>query len=261
MALEGTIKVPAVGPVKKTWALGGLGILGIILGVAYWRHLKTKTAPAAGTAAAGGSGFTSGFTGGADPFPPDGTVGDPTDPNSTDPNTGMTYGNEQAGTGGGIFGGGGGGGTQGPGSFTSNAAWDQAAQSYLEGIGSNPQVVAAALGKYLHGDVVTPAQQTVIESATAAEGEPPVPGPGGFPPNIRLHHPGPPPAKKKVKVPDVTQKTYPFAKSILAKDGLKARRAGAGPAVVDQAPRAGTEVDKGSTVILHMGQFHLQQGK
>lgn len=213
MALEGTIKVPAVGPVKKTWALAGLGILGVILGVAYWRHLKAGQAPAAVTkapaAAAGSSG--SGGGGGGD------------NDGSRDSSTG--------------------------GGFATNAAWDRAAQTYLEAIGSNPQVVADALGKYLHGDAVTEAQQIVIESAIGAEGEPPVSGPGGFPPNIRVRKGGPGPKPEQVTVPDVLGKTYANAAKIVRQAGLKPEREGPG-VIVQERPAAGELVRRGSTVVL-----------
>jgi len=79
--LSGSVKVPGVGTVPKgAVAAGILGVLGLI----WWSKRKSSTAAPAGT--------------GTDPFPPDGTSGDPTDPNSTDPATGMTYGDENSGS-------------------------------------------------------------------------------------------------------------------------------------------------------------------
>jgi hypothetical protein len=75
----------------------------------------------------------------------------------------------------------------GPGSFTNNAAWSQAAVEYLQGIDSNTDgsVIAAALGAYINGQGVTSAQRSIIEQAIAFEGMPPVGGTNGYPPNIK----------------------------------------------------------------------------
>lgn len=273
MALTGTVKIPGVGPVKKTWAVAGLGILGIILGVAYYRHAKAK--PAAGTAAPAGTGIQAGLNYAAnDPYPPDGTIGDPTNPYSTDPATGITYGDEQAGYGttafgGGYAGGGGGGvgyippgGSGGGPPFSTNAAWFQAAESWLvDNLGSSPPVVAAALGKYLAGAPVTTAQQTIINEATGAMGLPPVAGKNGYPPSIRLvaTHPGGRGGggggggTVKVKVPNVVGMSARQAITVITRAGLKAS-APAGTQVAwnvgSQNPKAGTLVAKGSTVVL-----------
>lgn len=70
--------------------------------------------------------------------------------------------------------------------FTSNAAWTQAAQDYLVNtVGLASSQVSTALGTYVTGGAVNAAQQGIIEQAIAAEGYPPNSGPGGFPPGIR----------------------------------------------------------------------------
>jgi hypothetical protein len=270
VALQGTIKVPVVGQVKKTWAAAGLGILGIILSVAYIRHAKAKTAAAApaGTGIQGGLNYAAN-----DPYPPDGTTGDPTDPNSIDPASGITYGDEQAGYGATAYGLGGlGGGTPGGGyvppggsaggpPFSTNAAWMQAAESWLvDNLGSSPSVVAAALGKYLAGAQVTAAQETIINEANGAMGMPPVAGKDGHPPGIRVvadrDHGGPGGGGGgggKVKVPNVIGKPHEQAEDIIRQAGL-VPHAPAGNRVSwnvgSEHPRAGTQVSKGSTVVL-----------
>jgi hypothetical protein len=88
-ALEGDVKVPLVGEVPKKAAAAGLVGVGILIVIHYVR--KSQAAPAA-TAAAAATGTSQ--------YPPDGTVGNPDDPYSTDPATGQTYGNEASGSGG-----------------------------------------------------------------------------------------------------------------------------------------------------------------
>lgn len=188
----GTVRTP-FGPVKKQTAVIAAGGLLLLAGIAWWRHRKAGTAAGPSPAPVPGTSPI----GGGDPFPPDGTTGDPGDPNSTDPATGMTYGDEQAGyTGGNYYGSYPGlfTGPSGPGGFATNAAWAQAAEQYMGSDGHD--AIAAALGRYLHGDDVSEAQKTTIEEAIAAEGQPPVAGPGGYPPSIHLHATHTPPVKK-----------------------------------------------------------------
>lgn len=184
--LEGTVKVPGVGQVKKTYAAAGVAVVGV-LAVVYYRSRHGAAAPAAaGTIASG-----------TDPYPADGTVGDPTDLYSTDPATGITYGDEQAGfsnfggfTGSGGSGDGSGGGSTGDGSappFTTNAQWSAFALAQLvAGSGKNPGPVTDALGLYVNGQAVSDAQKVIIDDAIAVAGPPPVAGPAGFPPSIRM---------------------------------------------------------------------------
>lgn len=80
--LAGSVKLPGIGQVPK--AAVAVGVVGV--GGAIWYYRTHHSS--AGTAAA---------SSGTDPYPPDGTVGDPTDLYSTDPATGTTYGDEAAG--------------------------------------------------------------------------------------------------------------------------------------------------------------------
>ena len=177
------IDVPGVGRVPKTAVYGGVAVVTLLV-ILHYRSVGASPA----TASAAGAGA----------YPPDGTVGNPADPNSVDPTSGITYGNEGIGSGavtsayglGGGSGGSGGsdssGGQQGP-PFTDNAAWSQYAENYLTStVGEDAGTVSSALGAYLAGQPVTPAQRDIIDQAVGFAGNPPVTGPGGYPPSIRL---------------------------------------------------------------------------
>ena len=183
MALEGTLNTP-IGKVPKKGALfvgvGGAAVLGIV-----WYRSKQQAAQSS-------------------------TDTSQTDQSNIDPATGFPYGSAedvaaeqqiQASSGGYgplyNYGLGGGGGynpnPQGPGSYTSNAQWAQAAEDYLVNtVGESPTDVGNALGKYLTGQAVTSDQKAFIEQAIAFAGAAPVPGTDGFPPSIR-DMPQPPP--------------------------------------------------------------------
>ena len=189
------VKLPLVGGVsKKALAIGG-GAAALLITVLLLR--KKSTAAAAATAAPGASA-------GGDPYPPDGTTGNAGDPNSTDPATGMTYGDEQAGygtqgyqdtsqgpdygatgyydpnTGQWVYGNTG----TGQAAATTNQAWAQDAISYLSNQGVDSGALSAALGAYLQGQPVTSDQVTLIDQAIAAEGYPPQAGANNYPPGI-----------------------------------------------------------------------------
>lgn len=195
-----TVKTP-LGAAQKKTVIGVVVVVGGLAAVVYYRSRKSAAAANAATtatpaAAAANSGYGAGYS--SDPYPPDGTQGNPSDPYSTDPSTGMTYGDEQAsqygssgafgGYGGYGYGGGGGGNTYGTGGqFTTNAEWSQYVEQYLTGQeGLDPNTVGNAIGKYITGQGVTADQQTVIEQAIAIGGYPPVNGPAGYPPSIQL---------------------------------------------------------------------------
>jgi hypothetical protein len=82
--LSGDITIPHVGKLPKIAVVGGVaGVIGLII----WQ--KHKASAAASTPAASS-------TGTGDPYPSDGTTGNPDDPYSLDPTTGVTYGDEAA---------------------------------------------------------------------------------------------------------------------------------------------------------------------
>lgn len=98
-------------------------------------------------------------------------------------------------------------GNTGPGTFTNNASWAQAAQTYLidNEPNADPGVIGAALGAYINGHAVTDAQRSIIEQAIAFEGSPPVAGTDGVhPPGIVQGSGGtgtPPPVTKSATNP------------------------------------------------------------
>lgn len=185
MALEGTVKVPGIKQPFPKWAVAaGLAGVGVAI-ILYYR--KKQAAPAATP---------------TDQYPPDGTVGNPQDPYSTDPATGQTYGNEAVGSGGtfSAFGPDTSGltgtpdtGTTGPYQtpggppFATNNAWADWVTQELQA--ANPAISAGALinalGLYLAGQPLTAAEKTYVFDAEALAGPPPVAGPGGYPPKVR----------------------------------------------------------------------------
>lgn len=86
-SLKGDFKVPVLGEVPKVLVVGGGLVVGVLVFI-HFRNASSSTSASTSTATPS--------TSPADPYPADGTVGDPSDPNSTDPATGMTYGDEQA---------------------------------------------------------------------------------------------------------------------------------------------------------------------
>lgn len=280
------VKIPGIGEVPKTAAYAGVAVV-VVLVIVYYRSQSSSSGSGSSTAAAGS---------GSDPYPPDGTTGDPADPNSTDPTTGQTYGDEGIGSGaaadayglGGAYGsypqdGGlypwdgttgnpsdpysmdpstgvtygdeGGQGTGAPGGppFGTNAEWSQYAENYLTStVGEDAGTVSSALGAYTEGQPVTPAQKNIIDQAVAFAGNPPVTGAGGYPPSIRLQ--SSPASNGTVTVPKVTGQPQEAAYAILQEAGLKPSGSpvvkGKTLTVDSQSPAAGTHVQKGATVTL-----------
>ena len=67
---------------------------------------------------------------------------------------------------------------------TSNAQWATAVETSLSTQGYNAMTVSAALGKYLTGGQLSSDQVSIVQAGIAFNGDPPVPGAGGFPPAI-----------------------------------------------------------------------------
>jgi len=183
-----TVTLPGVGPVRKKWAIAGVGITAVIIVIAYVRHRGSlSAAPAA-----------------ADP--------NAVDPSAIDPATGIPYAEEAAGIAAGTQAGYGtsladtsgiiGYDAQGnpiytdqvgygptP-SFVNNAAWAQAVQQYMvASTGADAGTVAAALGAYLTGQPLTEAQASVVHQAIGFFGTPPQQGSNGFPPGLKMAAP------------------------------------------------------------------------
>jgi hypothetical protein len=261
--LEGTVHLPAFGTVKKKTAAitAGLAVGGVLL---VWYIRQRKAAQSASTATTATSS----------------TAGDVTDPAGNvcssadiDPQTGFCSGTaadlaalQQAGGGVGIDGGSGGS-TTGTGTgtttaFADNAAWAQAAEQYLGSDGAD--ATAAAISKYIAGQQITAAQETVAEEAIAAEGYPPVAGANGYPPAMDVTGTPtgtgtPPGSTGAVTVPNVVgMRTADQAVPTIQAAGLAADYTEPGSGfstshidyVFSQTPGAGTQVAKGSTVRL-----------
>ena len=144
-----------------------------------------------------------------------------------------------------------------------NAQWAQAAISQLTSEGYDAQTVSAALGAYELGRPVTPAQQTIIQSAIGIEGYPPQPGANGFPPGIDVQgtngggsgggQGGGGGGSGKVTVPNVVGDSANEGLGILRSAGFKAKTSPArNPrkeyTITAQLPHAGTQANRGSTV-------------
>jgi Fibronectin type III domain len=165
-----------------TWGKGAAVIGG--LGVAYVVY-KNHAANAAASSSSAPA--TTAATTGTDPYPPDGTSGNPNDPYSTDPSSGMTYGDEQAGYSGYGFGStaynsglaspeygsnpySGAVTTAG---YSSNSAWAQAVETGLTDIGYTSTDVSDALGAWMAGQNLTADQASIVQAAIAEFGDPP----------------------------------------------------------------------------------------
>ena len=181
--MPNTVHVPGLGNVPRS----GL-IIGIIAGVGggvyiWWRHKNQAASAAPAAASAFGYGYGYGYGGYGY-----------SNPAFNDPYITGAYGY------GGMYGYGigvgYGAGVPNPPSAPSqvastNAAWAQAAESYLSNTGGyDPGTVAGALGIYLSGGTPTTDQQSIIDAAIAFEGYPPTAGPNGYPPAIHTAPPG-----------------------------------------------------------------------
>lgn len=288
--LEGRVKVPGVGEVPKALAYGGVAVVGV-LAIVYFRNRKSASASsatpattAAGTASSGpyppdgttgnpsdlystdpATGQTygneqyaasssgalygsSGYGGSVDPYPWDGTSGNPSDPYSMDPTTGQTYGDEGS-TGGSTVAN-----NNGP-PFTSNAAWSQYAQNYLVNtVGLAAGTVSQALGDYLAGNALTAAEQSIINQAIAFALNPPVQGPGGYPPAIKVQANTGGGSGPQTAVPNVVGQALSAAESALQAAGFTYQVTGAtSGTVTGQSPAGGTAASAGTLVTLTVG--------
>ncbi len=174
----GSVAVPGVGKVRKTYVLAGVAITGVFVIMYYRKH---GAAGAAAVTVTDPDGNVCAVLNPATGFCP-GTPGDLAAQGFAAGTTDIT--------------GGTGGGTQdvtGTGSgppFASNAAWSQYAAAYLTGTENrDPVTVGADLGAYVTGQPLDPAAHSLISDAIAIAGYPPVSGADGFPPAIRLSGP------------------------------------------------------------------------
>jgi hypothetical protein len=183
MAMNGTVQVPGIGPVKKTTALAGGAVVTGLVVIMYVRSRSTKNDAASVV-----------------------------DPNAINPVTGYPFGSPQdtaalaalnAGSPPVIGSGGGDGvpdapdiGSGGLPVFGSNAAWSQYAENYMtQNQNADAATVGNALGKYITGGSLSQPQSDIVNSAIAIAGYPPVHGPAGFPPSMHIQASAPTPPK------------------------------------------------------------------
>lgn len=145
----------------------------------------------------------------------------------------------------------------GPGSYTSNAQWAQAAQAYLmqNEPNADPAVIAAALGQYINGKPATEAQISIINQAITFEGIPPVGGPNGDPPGIITASTGTGggTGSTNVKVPNVIGMNFGKAFNTLVNANLIPKPdsgINATYIVFTQSPKSGTSVKPHTEVTL-----------
>lgn len=169
------VKVPGVGPVKKAYAVAGVGVVFGILAVMYWRRSKTPAASPADSAVSGTD--TSAAAG------------------AIDPSTGLPYGAADAGTGTG-YGQPNYGGYSGyyppynpynpyPSSstYTTNSDWASAAEAALVDAGITLAASTTAISRVLAGLSVTTTQRDIFLQGKGLLGVDP---PNGYPKPIKL---------------------------------------------------------------------------
>jgi len=266
MALEGTVKLPGFGPVKKKTAVyGAVGAVILVLGIWWYRQRQAANAAAstaaASTAAAG--------SGGAVTDPAGNTC------SALNPQTGYcpgtaedqaaladltgaydTSGAGEAGLSGYYYGTGASTATTapGPGNFSDNAEWAQYVEAYITGtLGGDPSATGNAIGKYLTGQPITSDQQNIVNEAIAYGEYPPVAGPNGNPPGfVTSTGTSTGTGSGTVTVPNVTGQRLADATGMLTAAGLRIAGAsqvqGVSQTVTGQSPAAGTSVAAGSTV-------------
>lgn len=138
---------------------------------------------------------------------------------------------------------------------TTNAQWVQAALTVLtQSGGYDTSTVLTALGLYTTGQPLTASQEQVVTSAIAAEGYPPVEGPGGFPPAMKSTTVNTGGSSGNVSVPNVVGQEFGPAYNTITRAGLISQPGKNGVnatwKVTAQSPKAGASVSKGTIVKL-----------
>lgn len=139
-----TINIPKVGPVKRTYVIGGVAVVGAYVVYRYWSAAQGSSAPMdPGEYQPDTSSVTQ--SGGA-PLAGERT-GNTTDTTGTD------------------------------GAILTNSQWTDVATEKLELRGFDGRTILTALGKYLARKPLTDAEAQIVQAARAAAGDPPVGGP------------------------------------------------------------------------------------
>lgn len=139
--------------------------------------------------------------------------------------------------------------------YTSNSGWAQAATAGLTDVGYDGPTVSTALGAFLTGTPLTPAEVTIVNAAIAEYGRPPqgniqvIQQPVAKPSPTPVPTPKPKP-KTSGPVPNVHGESASAAAAHLAKDGFHNHERGvAGNALVESTvPKAGTVVPYTTTI-------------
>lgn len=187
-------------PVNKTLLIGGVGIV-LVAGVYYYRKNKATAASQASVDTAGQSAIdpATGYPYGS----PEDAAALSAQGNYQNPTTlgGYGYTGYAGGSGSGSFGSG------QPGSFNNNAEWAQFVEAYeINNMGADAPTVGNAIGKYITGQpLTTDAMISIVQSAIAIGGYPPVSGPNGNPPGYATTSaPAPIPTPKPTPTPTPT---------------------------------------------------------
>lgn len=141
--------------------------------------------------------------------------------------------------------------------YTSNSGWAQAATAGLTDVGYDGPTVSAALGAYLTGTPLTPAQTTIVNTAIAEYGKPPQGNISVIQEPVAKPAPTPAPKPKPVAktegpVPNVVGESAAHAAKHLAADGFHNHSRGvAGNAIIEATePKAGTVAKYTTTIKL-----------
>lgn len=134
-----TVKVPAIGPVRRRWLFVGAAVIATVVGFAYWRRSQQPVQavydPALGTPDAGTGGYQN--------------------PAPVSPRSGPVEDEGSAGV------------------ISNDMEWGQFAIGQLTQSNWDPQFAAITIGKYLAGQPLTPEEQQVVQAAWALAGHPP----------------------------------------------------------------------------------------
>lgn len=152
-----TTELPGVGPVKTTYVVAGLGVVGGIVLWAWWRSRSNSGGvpdmiPVVDPSQVPASDYVS--PGGAAPPPNQDLTGD---------------------------------------AITTNDEWARRATEYLQDTGWEPQLVQVALGRFLAREELSSEQVAAVQAARGLFGDPPVNGPWsikiGMPSDVTLPAP------------------------------------------------------------------------
>jgi hypothetical protein len=162
--MQGMVKVPGVGNVKKQYVIAGAGIVLVVVAVAYMRRQSATTAAATTATDTTATGTSAGY---AYDTGLSGTAAGNYAPYGVDINGNPIAAPTGAGT---------------NGTFTTNQDWTSAAAVSLAEAGIATTASTDAIAEVLAGHAVTPAQKGIFEKAIGLLGQPPQ----GYPSPIKL---------------------------------------------------------------------------